>query len=275
MSRELKSWSREDAATAYLDAMNGVYTVARDLDHDEWHRPTDLPGWVVFDVVAHVNAIEDELAGRSVPSPIHDWSPFPHVTSPHQQYTEVGVESRRARPPRDLVDELAELLDERSRQLTNAPDSPDAEMRGPAGMVEPIARVMATRTLDMWAHEQDVRWATGRSTRMSGPAAAAAQSRMVDALPYIVARQAEAPPGSVVEWHITGEPDSTVVVQVDESGRGQLVPWTDDPSTTIELSLESLQLLFCGRRPYASIDVVVGGDTDVAERVISGLGVTP
>ncbi|MGB2840321.1 MAG: maleylpyruvate isomerase N-terminal domain-containing protein, partial [Actinomycetes bacterium] len=132
MSEEVPAWSRDDAAAAYVDAMRGVLTVAQDLDHDEWHRPTDLPGWAVFDVVAHVAATEDELAGRSVPSPLHDWSLFPHVSSPFQQYTEVGVEARRHLTPAELIDELAGLVDERGRQLAHAPEDAHAEMRGPA-----------------------------------------------------------------------------------------------------------------------------------------------
>ncbi len=275
MSEEVPAWSRDDAAAAYVDAMRGVLTVARDLDHDEWHRPTDLPGWAVFDVVAHVAATEDELAGRGVPSPIHDWSLFPHVSSPFQQYTEVGVEARRHLTPAELIDELAGLVDERGRQLAHAPEAAHAEMRGPAGMVERVSRVMATRTFDIWAHEQDVRRATGRSTRMSGPAAAAAQARMIEALPYVVARQAGAPPGSVVAWNITGEPDTTATIQVDDNGRGQFTKSTGQPDAVLTLTMESLQLLMCGRRPYASVAVDVHGDADLGERVISALVVTP
>lgn len=275
MSAEATAWSRDDAVAAYVDAMRGVLTVARDLDDDEWHRPTDLPGWAVFDVVAHVAATEDELAGRGVPSPIHDWSLFPHVSSAFQQYTEVGVEARRHLTPTELTDELASLLDERGRQLAHAPDAQYAEMRGPAGMVERVSRVMATRTFDIWAHEQDVRRATGRSTRMSGPAAAAAQARMIEILPYVVARQAGAPKGSVVEWAITGEPDATATIEVNENGRGQFAMSNGEPDTTLALTVESLQLLMCGRRPYASVAVDVQGDADLAERVISALVVTP
>ena len=275
MSEEVPAWSRDDAAAAYLDAMRGVLTVARDLDHDEWHRPTDLPGWAVFDVVAHVAATEDELAGRGVPSPIHDWSLFPHVSSPFQQYTEVGVEARRHLTPAELIDELAGLVDERGRQLAHAPEDAHAEMRGPAGMVERVSRVMSTRTFDIWAHEQDVRRATGRSTRMSGPAATAAQARMIEALPYVVARQAAAPAGSVVTWNITGEPDTTATIQVDDNGRGQFAKSTGQPDAVLTLTMESLQLLMCGRRPYASVAVEVHGDADLGERVISALVVTP
>jgi uncharacterized protein (TIGR03083 family) len=267
-------WSRDDAVEAYLDAVSGVLALARELTDDEWSAPTDLPVWTVFDTVAHVVALEDELAGRPVPSSIHDWSRFPHVTTPFQQYTEVGVEARRGMPPQELVAELADLVEERSRQLASTPETPDAEMRGPAGMVGPVSRVMGTRTLDMWAHEQDVRRATGRPPRMVGPAAEASLRRMVEALPIVVAQQAEAPAGSVVRVVVTGEPGASVTVRVDAEGRGVR---DDDaaPDASLDLDLERLQLLFCGRRPPESVPVRFEGDATLAERVISALAVTP
>lgn len=275
-------WSRDVAIAAYLDALSGVLLLARELNDDEWHRPTDLDGWSVFDNVAHVNALEDELAGRSVPSPIHDWSRYPHVQTPFQQYTEVGVQARRSMPPADLVAELAALLDERTRQLSHLPDDSNAELRGPAGMVGPVSRVMGTRTLDIWAHEQDIRRATGRPTRMAGPAATASQQRMIEALPLIVARQAEAPVGTTVNWHIAGEPDAAVTVRVDDEGHGELSPAPGTPhpdiphpDATVTLSLETLQLLFCGRRQLQAVAVDMQGDVTLAERVISVLAVTP
>jgi uncharacterized protein (TIGR03083 family) len=239
--------------------------------------PTDLTGWSVFDNVAHVNALEDELAGRPVPSPIHDWSRFPHVRTPFQQYTEVGVEARRSMSPTELVAELSALSGERTRQLRYLPDDPDAELRGPAGMVGPVSRVMGTRTLDIWAHEQDVRRATGRPTRMTGPAATASQQRMIEALPLIISREAEAPVGTTVNWNITGEPDTRLAVRVDTDGRGRLEPALAEgrPDATIALSLEVLQLLFCGRRQLQAVTVGMQGDVPLAERVISALAVTP
>ena len=270
-------WSRDVAIEAYLDALSGMLALARELNDKEWQQPTDLEGWSVFDNVAHVNALEDELAGRSVPSPIHDWSRFPHVQTPFQQYTEVGVEARRSMSPTDLVAELSDLLEERTRQLGYLTDDPDAELRGPAGMVGPVSRVMGTRTLDIWAHEQDIRRATHRPTRMAGPAAAAAQQRMIEALPLIVARSAKAPVGTTVNWHITGEPDIQRAVHVAANGHGELRPALGDgqADATIALSLESLQLLFCGRRELQAVAVDVQGDVALAERVISAMAVTP
>jgi uncharacterized protein (TIGR03083 family) len=270
-------WSRDFAISAYLDALSGLFVLARELHDSEWQLPTDLAGWSVFDNVAHVNALEDELAGRSVPSPIHDWTRFPHVRTPFQQYTEVGVEARRSMSPMDLMAELSTLVEERTRQLSYLPDDPDAELRGPAGMVGPVSRIMGTRTLDIWAHEQDIRRATVRPTRMAGPAAAAAQQRMIEALPLIVAREAEAPVGTTINWDITGQQATQRTVLVDANGRGELQPVLADgrADATITLSLETLQLLFCGRRELQAVTVEVQGDAALAERVISALAVTP
>ena len=177
----------------------------------------------------------------------------------------------------DLVAELAALIDERSRQLSYLPDDPNAELRGPAGMVGPVSRVIGTRTLDIWAHEQDIRRAIGRPTRMSGPAAAASQQRMIEALPLIIAREAKAPAGTAVKWYIVGEPDTNVTVHVDDEARGELSPESGfpHPDVTITVSLEVLQLLFCGRRESQAVTVNVQGDVALAERVISALPVTP
>lgn len=272
------TWSRERAIEGYLDALRGVRDLAGVLAPDEWAAATDLPAWTVFDNVAHVAAIEDELAGRPVPSAIHDWSQFPHVQTPFQQYTEVGVEARRGRQPSELVAELEALVDERAGQLESVPNSPDAEMRGPAGMVGPVSRVMGTRTFDVWAHEQDIRRATGRATRMTGPAAEASLRRMVEALPIVVARQAETPVGTVVRFVIAGEPGATATVQVGEGGRGVLVDDAEadvSVDAALEMDLETLQVLCCGRRSSASAAVDVQGDATLAERVILGLPVTP
>lgn len=268
-------WSRDRAVEAYRDALQGLLDVANGLDEEQWWVGTDLPAWDVFDIVAHVVAVEDELAGRPVPSSIHDWSRFPHAQTPFQQYTEVGVEARRGLPPTELVAQLTDLVAERDRQLAHAPDNPDAEMRGPAGLVGPVERMIGTRVLDLWAHEQDIRRAVGEPTRMRGAAAEAALDRMVEALPIVVARQARLAPGSLVRFVVTGDPGVTVTIGVDDDGRGVVAADSAPADVTLTFGLEELQLLFCGRRSSPSVAVGVQGDTALAERVIPALAVTP
>jgi len=267
-------WSPDAARSGYLDALTGVLTLARSLDADEWTLPTDLHAWNVFDNVAHVVAVEDELAGRPVPSSITDWSEFPHVETPYQQYTEVGVNSRRGKAPQELLDELEGLIPERERQLVSTPAEPTAEMRGPAGMVGPVMRVMGTRTLDIWSHEQDVRRATGRPTRMIGPAASASQQRMVQALPQVLAMQSEAPAGTTVRWQIQGHEPAEVVVGVDDDGKGVELD-TRDAQAVLSLDREALQILFCGRREPVTLLIDIDGDREIAELAISAFPVTP
>jgi hypothetical protein len=79
----------------------------------------------------------------------------------------------------------------------------------------------------------------------------------------------------VVAWNITGEPDTTATIEVDHNRRGQFTKGTGEPDAVLTLTMESLQLLMCGRRPYASVAVDVHGDADLGERVISALVVTP
>ena len=270
------NWSRDNAVTAYLDALTGIQSLAHDLSHDEWALPTDLVGWNVFDNIAHVSALEDELAGRPVPSSISDWSRFPHVGDPFQQYTEVGVEHRRSWTPGELLLELDALVAERSYQLSLLSDSPTADMRGPAGMTMTVDRVMPIRTFDMWAHENDVRRATSREERLSGPAARVSRDRILQSMPIILAREVQAPPGTVVRW-VVGEPEPrTVTVRVEEPARGAILPSGDvGADLVLAMDLRTLALLACGRRTPDQVQVSARGDQAFAERVISAMAITP
>jgi uncharacterized protein (TIGR03083 family) len=270
------TWNRDDTTEAYLDALTGVQALAHDLRDDEWGLPTDLPAWSVFDTIAHVSAVEDEMAGRAVPSSISDWSRFPHVDGPFQQYTEVGVEHRRTWTPDQLVAELDALVVERSQQLEMLPADASADMRGPAGLKLTAERVTSMRTFDIWAHEHDVRRATGRPDRMAGPAARVSRDRMLSAMPIILAREAAAPADTVVRW-VVGEPQPrTITVAVTVEQRGEIV--ADDsrtPDAVITCDLRSLTLLACGRRSPTEVDLAVDGDRALAERVISAMAITP
>jgi uncharacterized protein (TIGR03083 family) len=269
------TWNRDRAVAGYLDALTGMRDLAASLDEADWSRPTDLAGWSVQDNVAHVSAIEDELAGRPVPPMPVDWALRPHVASPFQQYTEVGVEARRGWSPSDVVAELTSLVDERTRMLAQLPDDPDAELRGPAGMPSTVQRVVGIRSFDIWAHEQDVRRAVGRPTRLDCPAAVASLERIVLAMPIVLARQVEAPPGTSVRWRIGPPLTTTVVATVDDNGRGVLVDALDQPDLDVTCDTETLALLACGRRRPEQLDITTAGDADLAARVLAAMAITP
>ena len=99
---------------------------------------------------------------------------------------------------------------------------------------------------------------------------AAAESR----LPYVVGKRAQAPVGSVVRLEVTDHAPATVAV--GEDGRGRFAtPEDGEPTVTLAMDRETFVLLAGGRRTAAADDVRLTGDTELGERVVASLGVTP
>ena len=141
--QKLTPWSRDRAIEAYLDAVSGVLALARELTDDEWWavRPTFRRGtssttWPTW------SPSRTSSRGVPVPSSIHRLVAVP---ARHDAVPAVHRGGRRGTPrmltaSEELMAELEALVEERSRQLSvGARDVPDAEMRGPAGMVGPVA----------------------------------------------------------------------------------------------------------------------------------------
>lgn len=269
------TWSRDAAVVGYLDALTGFRDFAHTVGDADWPRSSGLPGWTLHDVLAHVAAIEDELTGRPVPSMTVDWSLRPHAVTPFQQYTEVGVEHRRGQPTSELLAELDRLVEERSAMLMQTPDSGDAELRGPGGLGGTVERVIGMRTFDVWAHECDLRRATGSPVRIDCPAGYAAVQQIVRAMPYVLAHEAKAEEGTVVRWDIGAPFDQSVALTVSEGGRGAFTAGGDRPDIVVACSAETLTVLACGRKPAAALPIQVHGDTDLGRRFVAEMSITP
>ena len=132
---------------AFEHSVRSLLALAGELAPEDWDRPTDLPGWSVRDVLAHLAAIESELLG--------------HVRGDFGRHTEDGVAARRGLPVEDVVAELAGALEERvaaMRAMTG--DEPPQVV--PAGQPWDTTTLLRNRAFEAWTHEQDVRRAVGR-----------------------------------------------------------------------------------------------------------------
>ena len=79
----------------WWQAINDFTALLEELPAEEWSRPTDLAGWDVHAVAAHVAHLESLLAGgRHEEVELGD---LPHVRSPMGTFTEQGVVMRRGR----------------------------------------------------------------------------------------------------------------------------------------------------------------------------------
>lgn len=264
-----------DLVDAFEHSARSLLALCGELDDSDWSRPTDLPGWSVGDVVAHVAAVECELAGDPVPPALPSYGP--HVRDDFARHMENGVAARRDAGRERVVAELADVLPRRLPQLREmTPDDPP--VRVPAGKQWDTRTLLSNRVIDVWMHEQDVRRAVDRPGNLGGPGAGVVQATIRRALPYVLAKRAGAVPGQSVRLEVEGALAGTAGAYVGEDGRGRPVRGEDDaaqPTATLRVDWEGAVVLFGGRREPGDVPVTVDGDEDLAARVLAGLRLTP
>lgn len=256
-------------------AVNDLADLLDTLDPDDWHRPTDLPGWDVHAVVAHTAHLEHLTAGGR-----HEDVAFErpaHVRSDMGLFTEAGVVARADRTPAELVGEIRTDTARRHEQLlADPPTQPDEPALGLFGAIGWTTRtLLRNRPLDVWMHEQDVRRAVGRPGGLDSPAAAHVVDYLSESLGYVLAKRLKEAPGTALVVHVEGH--EPVTARVNDDGRGAVVPGAaDDAAATLVLDRETFILAAGGRRPVA-LDAArkVEGDEALAARVLEALAVTP
>ncbi|MGL5865257.1 MAG: maleylpyruvate isomerase family mycothiol-dependent enzyme [Dermatophilaceae bacterium] len=266
---------------AWAQTVRGILDLGRTLRPEDADRPTDCPGWTVFDQIAHVASVEAGLAGEPVADV--DVSGRAHVRSPFGERVERLLESRRGRSPEEVLDELEERLAERLTVYGSPGATAETEVPGPFGRTT-LLDLLGVRTFDIWTHEQDIREALGRPGGLDTPAAAVSVARFLGMLPVIVARHAGVEPGHAVVLDVTGPTVARVGVRVEErDGKPVGIPLfsgtpeqhADVVTTTLTMSTQVAMRLAGGRRDPDSMHVVVHGDAEVARRVLHALAVTP
>lgn len=241
---------------------------------EQWGTPTDLPGWDVRAVVAHIAHVESLLAGQAHQE-VEIGEPG-HVRGPLGTFTEQGVLARRDRSADELINEIREAATARhTALLADPPTDPDAPAPGLFGALGWTMRtLLRNRPLDVWMHEQDVRRAVGRPGNLDSPAAAHTADYLAESLGFVVAKRVGAPAGTTVCLDVEGQPP--VAVAVDERGRGELLDAPpDSPTVGLRTDRESFVLLAGGRRATEPGRVELFGDPDLGRRIVAALAVTP
>ncbi|MGL5819032.1 MAG: maleylpyruvate isomerase family mycothiol-dependent enzyme [Phycicoccus sp.] len=266
---------------AWAQTVRSVLDLGRTMRAGDADRPTDCPGWTVFDQIAHVTSAEAGLAGEPVAD--LDVSGRAHVRTPFGERVEKRLESRRGRSLDEVLDELEERLAERLAAYGSPDATAETEVPGPFGSTT-LLDLLGVRIFDIWTHEQDIREALGRPGGLDTPAATVSVARFLDRLPRVVARDAGVGPGHAVVLDLTGPTVARAGVRVEEQeGRPVGIPLfsgtpdqhLDVVTTTLTMSTQVAMRLAGGRRDPDSMHVVVHGDADVARRVLRALTVTP
>ena len=241
------------------------------FSEDEWKRGTGCPGWSVQDNVSHLIDYESRALGRPGLGDEKALS-RPHTKNDLGEANEVGVEYRRSRSGREVLEEFRDVTAARLAQLQSlTTDDLEREMVTPAG-AGTLADMLSLRVMDTWAHEQDIRRAVGKPGHDAGPAVDESITYWCQFLPIIVARRAEAPDGSVVVFEIGDRPP--VAVATKERRGSTLESPPAEATVRLSMSTTTFAALVGGRSDVPD-DVTIDGDTAVGERVVAALGFLP
>jgi uncharacterized protein (TIGR03083 family) len=255
--------------------------LAHTLTPEEWRLPSDLAGWSVGDLVAHAAAIESELAGDE-PLRVTIDKQAPHIRDGAGVYTERGVAARRDHDPSQVIAEFERAVERRTAILATEPlDDPTGDPPITPGRIGwNWQTLLRNRPLDIWVHEQDIRRAVGRPGGLDTAAATHVQGVFAAALPYVVAKKAQAPPGTTVTFDVTGPLPAVYAVEVDANGRGRAIdPSPDRPTLRFTLGTEPFTVLGAGRRDPDSLPVRIDGDGTadpaLSRAILLAMNVTP
>ena len=236
--------------------------------------PTDLPGWDVHAIAAHTAHLESLLAGR--PHDDVEVGDAPHARGMMGQFTEQGVVARRGESADALITEIRASTTARHTQLlADPPTDPAAPAPGAFGAIGwTTGLLLRNRPLDVWMHEQDVRRALDMPGNLDSAPAVHSAGYLMESLPFVVAKRAQAPVGSVVRLEVDGHDPVTAVV--GEDGRGRPGgPDDGEPNVTLTTDRETFIVLAGGRRPAEPGVVRMTGDAELGERVVASMGITP
>jgi uncharacterized protein (TIGR03083 family) len=260
--------------SVWWEAVDSFTHLLEQVDEGQWSVATDLPGWDVHCVAAHTAHLESLLAGR--PHDDVEVGDAPHARGTMGLFTEQGVRARHAETADALITEIRESTTARHTQLlADPPTDASAPAPGPFGAIGwTTGLLLRNRPLDVWMHEQDIRRALGLPGNLDSPAAVHSADYLMESLPFVVGKRAQAPAGHVVRLEVSGH--DPVAAVVGDDGRGRTATAVDgEPAVTLSMDRETFVLLAGGRRPAEPGHVQVTGDTELGERVLAAMAVTP
>lgn len=248
----------------------------RTLEPDDWDKPTDLPGWNVRYVAAHLAHLESVLAGN--PQAEVDVPPADHIKGPMNFFTESGPLARAGWSTDQIIDEIESAAAKRREALgAMMPLDATAPGDGFAAMIGwDIGTLLSNRAIDHWMHQQDIRRAIGRPGGLDGLGGAHVLRSFSRSLPYVLGKRVGAPAGSSVVLEITGEQETTVAARMGDDGRASMLDAPpDDATVSLAMDFETFIILAGGRRAPDQVMTTVTGDASLADAVLENLAVTP
>jgi uncharacterized protein (TIGR03083 family) len=276
-SRAVTELDKSDVLSGLFDTWDSLDRLLTGLSEQQWRTPTPLPGWCVHDVVAHIIGTESVLHGIGTPDADIDLSTLAHVRNDVGVANECWVRHFSGDSGADLQQQFRTLTADRRKRLTDmSADDWNAPTLTPVGP-DSYGRFMRVRVFDCWMHEQDIRDALGKpasGAELAGPAPRLVLDEMATTMGYVVGKLGKAPDGSRVAIELTGPLARTIRVHVD--GRARVVQdfGAQEPTVTIRLDGVLFTRLAGGRADTGAGGVELGGDQEVAARIVEHLNYT-
>lgn len=267
----------QERLSGYTDvwwqAINDFTELLESLPAEEWSTPTDLAGWDVRAVAAHIAHLEGILAGA--PEETVDVGEPAHVTSLMGLYTEQGVVARRDASPDELINEIRSAATARHTALLA--DPPTDGSAKPAQIFGGVPwdwnTLLRNRPLDVWMHEQDIRRAVGRPGGLDTPAAKHTAEYLAESLGFVLGKRVGAPAGTTAVLQVAGS--EPFAFTVNDAGRGQRLDEVPaEPTVLLRMDRESF-ICLAGGRCAAPGSVEVVGDQELGQQVLDRLATTP
>jgi len=257
--------------TATWQALSAV---GSGLSESQWKTPSDLPGWSEQDILSHVVGTERFLEGLPAADPLPAEPPA-HVHNVIGELNEREVDARRMLSGIEVLAEWDDLRAVRERTLGAADeayfDQPMQTPTGPGTMTD----FLATRIVDCWVHEQDMRRALQLPPTLTGPAAEHSISRLTRSLPMVVGKRAACPEGAAVAIVLSGPIERRFACEMTGARAAFVEAPSVPPLATVSLDTECYVLLATGRRAPAAVAdrITIGGDAELSARLLAGLNV--
>jgi uncharacterized protein (TIGR03083 family) len=260
---------------ALEETWSSIERTLRRRSEEVYDAPTPCPGWSVRDVLAHLTGFELMLQGGAVPT--HE-GPWPaHVKNPIGEVNESFVESYRGKPGAELL-ELFRRTTATSLQRLRALSDEQWEKVGwsPEGE-RPYHRFQETRVLDSWIHLQDIRDALLEPSDDHGPGEEIVVNRFEGALPYVLAKKAHAPDGTLVRINLSGRLARTVLLGVQDGRASALEARDQIPNLELSTAVALFWRRAAGRISAEAFlrasATDVRGDVQLASALAEGLAI--
>ena len=259
--------SQEMYVSAWKQTSDAIIELVRSLNEDELALPTDLPGWDVHDVVAHLSHLEQVASGEPEEST--------GVAIVPADYTNAGVAERRDIATAELVDGFERDVASRHALLTSTRlDLTEPAPVTPAGVPWTWETLLRNRAVDVWVHEQDIRRAVGRPGSLGSLGAQVTTHSFAAGMGFVLGKKVKAEPGSVVRWLVEGDVQVTIELEIGDDGRAHRAQPQTPADVTLDMTSETFTILAAGRRTPEQVQVRYAGDGDLAARVLANMTLT-